>query len=87
MRIIIDCNPFVTTSHVYYLADDSNAVSNIETVSNEFLIEHISARIATLHLGYVGLQGIDTYCEKVKEDLESKLATNYSINNVEIEVI
>ena len=75
------------TQHAYYLADDSNSVSNIETISNTLLIDHISARANLLGIKYIGLQGIEGYCQKIKEEIQSKLVMEYGNNNIEIEVI
>lgn len=87
MRIIIDCNPFLTTSHAYYIEDFSDRVENIETISNDFLVEHIANRAKTMGVKYIGLQGLNNYCEGIKEDLQAKMATEYANNDIEIEVI
>ena len=87
MRIIIDCNPFLTTSHAYYLDEFSDKVENIETISNQFLVEHIANRAKAMKVNYIGLQGINPYCENIKEQLQIAMTTEYANHEIEIEVI
>ena len=76
----------MATSHVYYIEKNDNSISNIETVTNTFLAEHVSARANLLNIEYIGLQGMKDYCEKIKEDIEDKLIVEYG-KKITIEVI
>ena len=87
MRIVIDCNPFLTASHVYYIGDLDNSVSNIETVSNSMLIEHVVARAGALGVNYIALSGSLPYCDGIKEKIQNRMITEYGNKNIEIEVI
>ena len=87
MRIIIDCNPFLTASHVYYVGDSDSSVSNIQTVSNSMLIGHVVARAEALGVNYIALSGSLPYCNGIKEEIQNKMITEYGNKNIEIEVI
>lgn len=81
--LIIDCTAFLLHLAVYALDSDGEVFQK-----NYMSAEDIPAfAAANKDIKNIKLSGPTEYCIGLKEELEKKLALEYAVNNIEIEVI
>ena len=81
--LIIDCTAFLLHLAVYAL-DADGEVFQREYMSSDSIVGYAAANKGIKN---IKLSGPTEYCMGLKEELETKLALEYAINDIEIEVI
>ena len=81
--LIVDCSTFQLIPSTYLVNEDTGEVVSIEHIT----IDNIPSFAAMKDVDKIKLSGPTEYCIGLKEKFENKLALEYAINKIEIEVI
>ena len=81
--LIVDCSTFQLIPSTYLVNEDTSEVVSIEHIA----VDNLPAFAAAEGVNKIKLSGPTEYCLGLKEKLENKLALEYAVNNIEIEVM
>ena len=81
--LIVDCSTFQLIPGTYLVNEDTSEVVSIEHIA----VDNLPAFAAAEGVNKIKLSGPTEYCLGLKEKLENKLALEYAVNNIEIEVM
>ena len=80
--LIVDCNGFVLEHSVYVVDEDGQAQSVAQLPTSEIAGYAVANSVSKIYLN-----GPTEYCFGIGDEIGAQLMTEYSNNNIEIEVM